>query len=91
MSPGRVPTTDEIRVAAAVLDELARAHSTAWSKPATREALAVVADWLARVATPSRHTERCECGASLAHVAGAAALCPVCDCERLFELAEPAP
>jgi hypothetical protein len=89
------PTRSQLSVAAAVLDELARAHSHAWSNPATREALAAVATWLERVATPSPRASapvRCECGAALAHVTGAGAsavLCPSCDPERLEELGGP--
>jgi hypothetical protein len=83
------PLLHQLRIAGAVLDELARAHSTAWSDPATREALATVAAWLGRLATPGRHaelaqSERCECGAALAHVFGVgvvAVLCPRCDGE----------
>jgi hypothetical protein len=88
-SPGaHLPTPHQLRVAGAVLDELARAHSTPWSNPATRETLATVAAWLDRVATPGRAAGRCECGAALAHVAGAGAaavLCPVCDHESVHD------
>lgn len=85
------PTRSQLCFTADALDELARARGVA-----AAEALELVAAWLRRVAAPSRsssgESDGCECGAALAHVAGAgvsAVLCPRCDAERLHELAEP--
>lgn len=66
------PSAEQLRAIARFLRERADQHPDA----------SAVAAWLERVATPGR----CECGAALAHVPGGV-LCPVCDVDRLQDLA----
>jgi hypothetical protein len=84
------PSRHQLCIAANALEELARARVVSEAEP-----LELVAAWLRRVATPSVRSSdesgRCECGAALAHVAGAdvsAVLCPSCDAERLHEFGD---